>query len=492
MPHPKVKISDDSGNAVGVTDNRLDVNVAGATMSTGDITIDSEFPAAATIADDFANPDTTSVMSMLMGYDSSGSNWNRLLTGVGVMSPSVLRVTLATDDTHFGEVGSGTAASTTGPVHGQLRYIADKSSNIATSTALSATHLSTISTLLSGPYETLGSTTYTEGVSPGNVIAAVRNDTLDALADTNNEFAPFQVNAAGALYVTSGADHNDAVVANGTQIMGEAKVIDGSGIPNTVAEGDATRLAVSRTGIQYTHLTNDSGTHSAILEEDSAHSSGDYGIMSLAVRANTLGSLVGTNEDYAPLQVNSDGALYVDGSDSTQPISGTVTANLSSTDNGVLDAIAASLALLDNSIASGNELQVDVVAALPAGTNAIGKLAANSGVDIGDVDVTSTVHPAGNGTFNSYSRFTAATSPTALTDATNGVNNTETAAKEVIIQADYTNTGYFMVGDSGATATTNGIRVNAGDTLILPVANIANIYIDASAGSQHVFVTVIK
>ena len=34
-------------------------------------------------------------------------------------------------------------------------------------------------------------------------------------------------------------------------------------------------------------------------------------------------------------------------------------------------------------------MQVDVVASLPAGTNAIGKLAANSGVDIGDVDVLS-------------------------------------------------------------------------------------------------------
>ena len=62
---------------------------------------------------------------------------------------------------------------------------------------------------------------------------------------------------------------------------------------------------------------------------------------------------------------------------------------VSTEDKAVLDAIAASLALLDNSISAGNELQVDVVAALPAGTNAIGKLAANSGVDIGDVDVTS-------------------------------------------------------------------------------------------------------
>lgn len=38
---------------------------------------------------------------------------------------------------------------------------------------------------------------------------------------------------------------------------------------------------------------------------------------------------------------------------------------------------------------AGSEMQVDIVAALPAGTNAIGKLAANSGVDIGDVDILS-------------------------------------------------------------------------------------------------------
>jgi hypothetical protein len=67
----------------------------------------------------------------------------------------------------------------------------------------------------------------------------------------------------------------------------------------------------------------------------------------------------------------------------------------STEDKAVLDAIAASLALLDNSIASGNELQVDIVGALPAGSAAIGKLAANSGVDIGDVDVTSVIPGTG-------------------------------------------------------------------------------------------------
>lgn len=52
------------------------------------------------------------------------------------------------------------------------------------------------------------------------------------------------------------------------------------------------------------------------------------------------------------------------------------------------DPAVTSLGTLDNAI-SGSEMQVDVVAPLPAGTNAIGKLASNTGVDIGDVDILS-------------------------------------------------------------------------------------------------------
>lgn len=46
-------------------------------------------------------------------------------------------------------------------------------------------------------------------------------------------------------------------------------------------------------------------------------------------------------------------------------------------------------AATDTADSNGARLPVKVGDALPAGTNAIGKLAANSGVDIGDVDVTS-------------------------------------------------------------------------------------------------------
>lgn len=107
-----------------------------------------------------------------------------------------------------------------------------------------------------------------------------------------------------------------------------------------------------------------------------------------------------TNAGVAP--VDATAGLKVDlGADNDVTVTGTVTANLSATDNAVLDTIdtstaaaAASLATLDNAIA-GSEMQVDVVGALPAGTNAIGKLSANSGVDIGDVDVTSAIITGG-------------------------------------------------------------------------------------------------
>jgi len=40
MPHPKVKISDDSGNEVAVTSNALDVNIAGgALIDIGDVEV---------------------------------------------------------------------------------------------------------------------------------------------------------------------------------------------------------------------------------------------------------------------------------------------------------------------------------------------------------------------------------------------------------------------------------------------------------------------
>ena len=106
-------------------------------------------------------------------------------------------------------------------------------------------------------------------------------------------------------------------------------------------------------------------------------------------------------------------------------------------------------------------------------------------------------HPAGNATLASYSRFDAATTATAISDGTNGIAESVTDCKEIIIQPDDGNAGYIRVGGLvGAVAglpvsTINGIRLNAGDTLILAVSSTANVYIDASGASQLVNVSIV-
>lgn len=61
---------------------------------------------------------------------------------------------------------------------------------------------------------------------------------------------------------------------------------------------------------------------------------------------------------------------------------------------GLLTTIDADTGAIAGAV-SGTEMQVDIVGSLPAGSNAIGKLSANSGVDIGDVDVTSVIPGTG-------------------------------------------------------------------------------------------------
>lgn len=175
---------------------------------------------------------------------------------------------------------------------------------------------------------------------------------------------------------------------------------------NTVKDGSGTNyspLLDSDGHLQVDVLSGGGG--GTQYSEDAAHSSGNTGTMALVVRNDTLATLCNADGDYAPLQVNADGALYIDVANggvlesAVDGIEGLLT-----TIDADTGAIKTAVEIIDNAI-SGTEMQVDVVAslpagtnnigdvdiasALPAGTNAIGKLAANSGVDIGDVDVTS-------------------------------------------------------------------------------------------------------
>ena len=129
----------------------------------------------------------------------------------------------------------------------------------------------------------------------------------------------------------------------------------------------------------------------------SAQGTTDTGVPALVVRNDTLADLSGADGDYAPLQVNASGALYTEVKTSALP-SGAATEAKQDVIETTLNSIEGDTSSLAGAV-SGTEVQVDVVASLPAGTNNIGDVDIASALpagtnNIGDVDIASAL-PAG-------------------------------------------------------------------------------------------------
>ena len=318
----------------------------------------------------------------------------------------------------------------------------------------------------------------------GVMALGVRNDTLAALGGADGDYAPLQVNATGALFVdiADGGQLDTLIDLNNTLHVLQATTNTNTG---TIA-GDTTEIAANflTPGIAF---------------------SAQKGIACSAVRNDALENLYVSvaDGDWTNLQVNSIGGLYITGSEvenaavQSQPLlmggrydssartlgdgdAGAVALNASGhilidiIDGGQLDAvldtikvdteaIETAVELLDNAI-SGSEMQVDVVASLPAGTNAIGIV----GHDItGGADGVTTVSSAG--------------SHVALASST--------ACKKVDIQAQTDNTGLIAVGFDNVDATEatgTGIILYAGDTYSLEISNLNLIYIDSTVSGEGV------
>ena len=100
--------------------------------------------------------------------------------------------------------------------------------------------------------------------------------------------------------------------------------------------------------------------------------------------------------DAAALACDTDGALHISDGGNAITVDGTVTANLSSTDNTVLDNIDTSLNNIEAAV-SGSEMQVDLVGSIPAGDNNIGNVDIASSVNLEVVgDVAHDTAAAGN------------------------------------------------------------------------------------------------
>lgn len=146
-------------------------------------------------------------------------------------------------------------------------------------------------------------------------------------------------------------------------------------------------------------ITLNAGTGGSTLLTDDTGAGGHAQVVKLAISTDGSATLIpaeatnGLDVDVTRIQAGDNLIGRVKISDGTDVA--LVTAG------GLLqvDASGAAVPVTDNSgsltVDNAGTFAVQVDSALPAGANAIGKLAANSGVDIGDVDVTSVVPGTG-------------------------------------------------------------------------------------------------
>ena len=127
---------------------------------------------------------------------------------------------------------------------------------------------------------------------------------------------------------------------------------------------------------------------------------------------------------------------------------------------------------MSNVIGSGKArtlVDADGDAVTVTGTALDVNITGGGSIDIGDVEI------LGHGTVTSSDFIDIDNSSEQLPDG---------ACKELILQADDANTGYIMIGSSTDVDADNGIKLNAGDVLTLPVTNRNLIWAWASTADQ--------
>lgn len=201
-------------------------------------------------------------------------------------------------------------------------------------------------------------------ISVGADGAAADNSTAAPLAVKISDGTDVATVTAGGLLQV---DASGATVPVSGTVTAELSAVDNAVLDNI--DADLTTVIGHVDGIEGLLTTMDADTggiltavqliDDAVHAEDVAAAAGDKGIAILAVRRDADTTLVGATNDYANLQVDANGYLKVE----------------------IFDGGGS------HTVDNAGTFAVQVSSALPAGTNAIGKLAANSGVDIGDVDV---------------------------------------------------------------------------------------------------------
>ena len=525
MPFPKIKLSDDSGNAVGVTDNRLNVNAylsATPTIDIGDV-------------------------SLLLGGTAAD-------TGAGAYGAQTLRVTMAGDDILLTSMNT------------KLSNLADIEALLTTIDADTGSLISIINSSIHSNGSLQGG-----GASYGQAILGVRNDELAVIGGVgDNDYSVIQVNSIGGLYVTGSEVENAAVQSEPLLIGGRydssartlgsgdagavalnasghmlMDVVDGGQLDTIIdtLETTLTAIETDQAAIEALLITIDADTDAiktavqildnAVHVDDAGFTLGtDSGVMMMGfagtqlVDANDVAALACSSSGSLMVQLDPTGSTIVteieeevainDGGNSIT-VDGTVTANLGTTDNAVLDAMAASLVTIDSdtdAIKTAVEFLDDAIyvddadwTATSSKHSLAGGVRSNAGVTDGDttalrvgsqgeliVDVRNggLLEGAVDGIETALANFgitgMQSDNNEGVDDTTAEVLKSSTACKRVDMQADPSNTGYIYVGGSDVSAT-KGIRLAPGDFYSIDIDNVADIFVLASVDEEDIHFT---
>lgn len=155
----------------------------------------------------------------------------------------------------------------------------------------------------------------------GVMALAVRRDANTTLAGATGDYAPFQVDASGNLKVAiiSGAGSGGTAIADAAAFTrGSTSATPIAGVVETSAptltNGNAGTISLTTGGAVRVDVTS-GGVPG--FSEDTAHTSGDVGVMVFGVRNDAGTALAGTTGDYIPFSMDSSGAVRVVGSSGT-------------------------------------------------------------------------------------------------------------------------------------------------------------------------------
>lgn len=324
--------------------------------------------------------------------------------------------TSATDDTAF-TVGSGNGT----PAMGLVTSDSVDSGDVGVLGMLTNRQLK-VTLFDSGGSELSvgGGTQYTEDAAAaanpiGNALNLVRDDARGgSLTTTDGDNVAARGTNAGELYVK----HVDSIPVTDN---GGSLTVDAASLP--LPTGAATSALQTQPGVDIGDVTiNNASGGSAVNIQDGGNSiTVDGSVTASGSKTNNNAAPTTDNIGVLPALVNASSPSFTEGNQTLLSIN--TTGNLRTT----LNQVAGNAVATGNGASSTGVLRVaqvndgtGVIAtvgavtaitnALPAGTNAIGKLAANSGVDIGDVDVTSSALPTGASTLAEQQTQTASLS----------------------------------------------------------------------------------